>query len=77
MASITIDPNKEDNLEAAEKILASIRISDVVIYGWTSYAVGENGLYVDLPKPPSQPKKQNAVTIYDVESPLSYVRSVN
>lgn len=73
LASIKIDPNRKDNLEAAEKILRSIRLSDVNIYGWISYEVGKKGLYVDLPTPPPPPKQQNAVAVYSIESPLSHI----
>lgn len=73
LASVKIDPTRKDNQEAAEKILRSIRLSDVTIYGWTSYEVGKKGLFVDLPKPPPQPKQQNAVAVYNIESPLSNI----
>ena len=73
LASIKIDPNRADHQKTAEKILRSLRFSNTSIYGWKSYAVGKNGLFVDLPKPPGAPFQQNAVTVYNIESPLSSV----
>lgn len=71
--SIQIDPTRTDHQNITERILRSMKPTINTIYGWKTYAVGNKGLYVDLPVAPSAPKQMNAVTIYESSAPLAPV----
>lgn len=73
VVTIKTDPKRADHLQVAEKLFRTLRFSTVTITGWKNYAVGSNGLYMDLPKAPDAPKQVNAVTIYNVANPISNV----
>lgn len=62
MTTITTDLNRADQAQAADRVLDTLRFTGAVIYGWKPYAVGSNGLYLDLPKPPDVPKVSATVT---------------
>jgi hypothetical protein len=72
--SIQIDPTRADHQAIAERILRTLKTTQNPIYGWGTYAIGNKGLYVDLPVAPAAPKQQNAVTIYESNTPLAMVQ---
>jgi hypothetical protein len=63
VASIQIDPGRTDHQNITEKILRTLKTTANSIYGWKTYTIGNQGLYVDLPVPPTAPRQMNAVTI--------------
>lgn len=71
IASIQIDPGRAEHQQITERILRTFRTTTNSIYGWKTYAVGKEGLYVDLPVAPGPPKQQNSVTIYESNTPLA------
>jgi hypothetical protein len=71
VASIQIDPTRTDHQNTTERILRTLKTTINPIFGWNTYAIGKEGLYVDLPVAPGAPKQQNAVTIYESNSPLA------
>jgi hypothetical protein len=72
-ATIQIDPNRKDHQDIVERILRTMRDTVNSIQGWNTYAVGKEGLYVDLPAAPKPPRQLNAVTIYEAGLPLATV----
>lgn len=70
-ASIQIDPKRTDHQNVTERVLRTMRDTVNAIHGWGTYAIGKQGLYIDLPAAPKPPRQQNAVTIYDSETPLA------
>lgn len=74
IASIQIDTTRADHQDTTAKILRTLKTTVNPIFGWKTYAVGKEGLYVDLPVPPSAPKQVNAVTIYESNTPLAMVQ---
>ncbi len=73
VVNITIDPNRADHQKAAERIFRSMKQVQNPIYGWKTYAIGDGGFFVDLPVAPGPARQQNALTIYDSNSPLAPV----
>lgn len=73
IASIQIDPNRRDHQTTTERILRTFKTTLNPVFGWKTYAVGKQGLYVDLPMAPTAPKTQGSVTIYNSESPFAPV----
>lgn len=71
IASIQIDPTRGDHQKTTERILRTLKTTLNPVFGWKTYAVGDKGLYIDLPVAPAAPKQQNAVTIYESNSPLA------
>jgi hypothetical protein len=71
--SIQIDPARADHQATTERILRSLKTTQNTIYGWKTYAVGDQGLYVDLPVAPTAPRQMNSVTIYESNTPLAMV----
>lgn len=72
-ASIQIDPNRKDHQDIVERILRTMRDTVNSIQGWNTFAIGKEGLYVDLPAAPKPPRQTNAVTIYEGGTPLAMV----
>ncbi len=71
IASIQIDPTRTDHQNTTERILRTFRTTINPIYGWKTYAVGTEGLYVDLPAAPGAPKRQGSVNVYESITPLA------
>lgn len=71
IASLQIDPNRPDHQQTTERFLRTLKATINPIYGWKTYAIGKDGLYIDLPVAPGPPKQQNAVTIYESNTPLA------
>ncbi len=71
--SIQIDPARADHQATTERILRTLKATQNTIYGWKTYAVGNQGLYVDLPVAPTAPRQMNSVTIYESNTPLAMV----
>lgn len=69
--SIQIDPTRTDHQNITERILRTMKPTVNTIYGWETYAVGDKGLYVDLPVKPSAPKQQGSVQVYESNTPLA------
>ena len=72
-ASIQIDPTRKDHQDIVERILRTMRDTVNSIQGWNTFAIGKEGLYVDLPAAPKGPRQMNSVTIYEGGGPLSTV----
>jgi hypothetical protein len=62
MTTITTDPNRADQANIADRIFNTLRFTGATIYGWKPYAIGDTGLYLDLPKPPDPPKVSATIT---------------
>ncbi len=71
VAGMIIDPTRTDHQDITQRILRGFKTTVNPVYGWKTYAIGSDGLYVDLPVAPSPPKQQNAVTIYNSDTPLA------
>lgn len=70
-ASIQIDPKRTEHQNVTERVLRTMRDTVNAIHGWGTYAIGKQGLYVDLPTAPKPPKQMNAVTIYESDAGLA------
>jgi len=71
VASIQIDPGRTDHQNTTERILRTLKTTINPIYGWGTYAIGKDGLYVDLPVAPGAPKQQGSVSVYESNTPLA------
>jgi hypothetical protein len=71
IASLQIDPTRADHQQTTERFLRTLKTTVNPIFGWKTYAIGKDGLYIDLPVAPGAPKQQNAVTIYESITPLA------
>jgi hypothetical protein len=71
IASLQIDPNRADHQQTTERFLRTLKTTINSVFGWKTYAIGKDGLYVDLPVAPGPPRQQNAVTIYESNTPLA------
>lgn len=70
-ATIQIDPKRKDHQDTVERIFRTMRDTVNPLVGWGTYAIGQHGLYVDLPVAPKAPRQMNAVTIYESSTPLA------
>jgi hypothetical protein len=71
VASIQIDPTRTDHQTTTERILRTLKTTINPIFGWSTYAIGKDGLYIDLPVAPGPPRQQGSVTIYESNTPLA------
>lgn len=71
IANLQIDPNRSDHAATTERVLRTLRKTINPIYGWKTYAVGDKGLFIDLPTAPSAPRLQGSVTIRESNTPLA------
>lgn len=62
MTTITTDPHRKDQANIADRVFRTLRFTGATIYDWRPFAIGANGLYLDLPKPPDTPKVSATVT---------------
>ena len=56
VAGMIIDPTRNDHQEIVQRILRGFKTTTNPVYGWKTYAIGSDGLYIDLPVAPSSPK---------------------
>ena len=66
LTTITTDPTRQDHREIADRIFNKLRLSSAIITGWKPFAVGQAGLYLDLPKAPEAGQLSNGVLTYSV-----------
>jgi hypothetical protein len=64
MAEINTDNQRTDHREIEKRIMGTVRYSNAIIYGWHPQAVGDGGLFLDLPKPMEKISSQGGINVY-------------